>query len=154
MRWQPRERRGNRYTVQRKCGRVRRVGAGGNRCALQRSRRWMSREPTSGRTHNSVRPPPSGPPPLPPSNFPRGAAARGDESRAEVRWVRRCGDIFQSARGGQVLTVRGAAVEARCDGSPASGVGNRYTVQREIRWRSHGRRGWESVRSNNARDAG
>jgi hypothetical protein len=43
MRWQPRERRGNQYGVQRKCGGVRRVGAGGNRYTVQRWRRWMSR---------------------------------------------------------------------------------------------------------------
>src|SRR6266852_6411458 len=40
MRWQPRERRGNRYTVQRKCGGVRRSAQVGNRYTIQRSRRW------------------------------------------------------------------------------------------------------------------
>lgn len=43
MRWRPPEWRGNRYTVQGKMRQRSAVGAGGNRYAVQRSRRWMSR---------------------------------------------------------------------------------------------------------------
>ena len=57
-------------------------------------------ERTSGGTQNSVRRPRQGTPSPRPSNFPRGAAAGGDESRAEVSWVRWRGGIFQSARVG------------------------------------------------------
>jgi hypothetical protein len=113
----------------------------------------MSREPTSGRTHNSVRPPPSGPPPLPPSDFPLGWPQCEGECRGRcdgAAWRN-----FSIGVDGQVLTVReqrskrdamAAPRAAWGIGTPYNGKfggvrrvgagGNRYAIQRSRRWMS------------------
>jgi len=68
-------------------------------------------------------------PPLPRHQIsPVGWPSGGDQSRAEVHRVRRCGGTFQTAARRQVLTVRGAADGENCAGVPAFGAGgNRGT---------------------------
>jgi hypothetical protein len=59
---------------------------------------------------------------------PVGWPSGGDESRAEVHRVRRCGGTFQTAARRQVLAVRGAADGENCAGVRAVGAGgNRGT---------------------------
>jgi hypothetical protein len=67
-------------------------------------RRRFGGRPRSGTVHRTTlapRPPPARIPRPPFIKIPRGAAARGDESRADVSWVRRRGGIFQSAWAGR-----------------------------------------------------
>jgi hypothetical protein len=88
----------------------------------------------SGGAHDSARPPRPGSPVPPPSDFPVGRPLGGDESRADVRWVRRCGGTFQTVARRQAPTVRKQRSTGDARASPrAAAGGNRYTVQRSLR---------------------
>ena len=94
----------------------------------------------SGGTQNSLRPPRQGPPSPRSSNFPRGVATRWR------LWVRAAVAEFFHRRGRAGADGEGAAVEQRCDGGPASGVG----IGRPCNGNAAafgGRCRWESVRS-------
>ena len=130
----------------RKCGGVRRVGAGGNRYAVQRSRRWMSRADVGWDPKICSTTPPGNPIPSSIKFPPWGGHA------VETMGAGGVAEFFHR-RGRAGADGEGAAVEQRCDGGPASGVG----IGRPCNGNAAafgGRCRWESVREYNARDYG
>jgi hypothetical protein len=89
----------------------------------------------SGGAHDSLRPPRPGTPTPPFLRFPLGRPLCGDESRADVRWVR--AELFNPRPAGRCRRSGKRWMGEKCDGGPAGGPGrNRYTVQRPRRWLS------------------
>jgi hypothetical protein len=78
------------------------------------------------------RPWPGSPAP-PPSDFPVGRPLGGDQCRAEVRWERRNSSTVARR---QVATVRKRRATGDAMAAQRAAGGNRYTVQRSLRWRS------------------
>src|SRR6266851_1958925 len=110
-----------------RCGRGAVVGAGGNRYTIQRSRRWMSRADVRWDPKFCSTAPVRVPRPSLHQISPVGWLL------AQTRGERRCDGSggaaeFFNRRGRSGADGEGAAVEQRCDGSPASGgrIGTPY----------------------------